>query len=69
MEFIKPNDQLQFSDIELFDCIGWEWPLFSFNDDFEWCPFWLIDGFLIWLTDDGISDGGNLIGGFGLNWK
>jgi hypothetical protein len=69
LELIKPNDQLHFSDIELFGCVEWWlWP-FVGNIGFEWCPFWLTDGFFRWVTVGGMRDGGNLTGGFGLNGK
>jgi hypothetical protein len=79
LELIKPNDQIHFSDEKLFDWIslGWVFPFsvafkwcpLVFIVDLSWCPFWLIDGFFIWVPDNGINDEGNLTGGFGLNWK
>ena len=40
----------------------------------SWWPFWFIETFFSgtcgWeFTVDGMSDGGNLTGGFGLNWN
>jgi hypothetical protein len=72
LELIKPNDQVDFSDVKLFDCVWLSWWPLPFIVDFFWCPFWGIDGFFItacwiWATDGGISDGGNLTEGFGLN--
>ncbi len=67
MELIKPNDQLQVSEIDLCDDREWKWP-FPLINGLEWCPFWLTVGFWMQLTVDGINDWGNLTGGFGLNW-
>ncbi len=73
LELIKPNGQLNFSVTVLFnneEVGGWS---LLFIIDFWWWPFWLIEGFFStgcgrWFTVVvGISEGGDLTEGFGLN--
>jgi hypothetical protein len=73
LEFIKPIDQVDFSVTELFDDEVWWWPL-PFVIGFLWWSSWLIDGFFSTgggrlCTVGGISDGGSLTEGFGLDKK